>query len=101
MNIQDSADIAIARKLIEHGVPVFLAKPGGPAKGFTPPAGWQNTVPDVSVLDKWEPGMALAAVTGHALDVIDIDSYKGGEVPARLMPRTRGSSRTPRGGVHG
>jgi P4 family phage/plasmid primase-like protien len=93
-------DLEVARNLARNGVPIFLASPGGEAKGYQLPRGWQNTVADPSVLDNWKPGMAVCAVMGHTFDAVDIDADKGGEVPPAVMPVSYGRTRTPSGGTH-
>lgn len=115
-------DLEIAREMIRAGVPMFLAVPHGRgADGcaypycsegidskaeFHHPAGWQHTVCDESVIDRWTPGDALCAVMGHGVDVIDVDPRNGGQesyaalLEAGLMPRVYGEARTPSGGRH-
>ncbi len=95
--------LSIARRLVSVGVPVFIAQPD-PANptGYSPPAGWQNTVPDEYVVDRWRPGRALCAVMGHGLDAIDIDPRNGGEWRhlEGLQPTAYGFAFTPSGGAH-
>lgn len=106
-----------ARNLIEHGVPVFIAEPamrnghwdpagGHDGTGYWMPKGWQKTVPDVAVLDRWRPGKALCAVMGHGVDLLDVDPRNGGDVTkaglqdAAMWPRSYGTATTPSGGTH-
>ncbi|MDD9206566.1 bifunctional DNA primase/polymerase, partial [Georgenia sp. 10Sc9-8] len=105
-----------ARHLAEYGVPLFIADPvlgpGGEwdpdagAGGYKLPSDWQHTAPDSSVVDRWRPGQALCAVTGHAVDAVDVDPRNGGaESYARmerdgLIPRAYGRADTPSGGFH-
>src|SRR4051812_23097329 len=94
--------LAIARSLIDAGVPVFAAppcpsgpyglidgkgdrvsrcsRPGHGAGGveYDLPAAWQQTVPAHVWLQRWQPGWALAAVGGWAADFLDIDPRNGG-----------------------
>ena len=108
--------LAIARLLISAGVPVFRARPaltpdgkwnpegGSSGSGYVLPPRWQQTEPDPAVLDGWQPGDALAAVMGHAVDVLDVDSHKGGDL-SRLdlidaWPTVLGVQHTPSGGTH-
>ncbi|HEY4024267.1 MAG TPA: hypothetical protein VGM75_36665 [Pseudonocardiaceae bacterium] len=52
--------------------------------GYWLPSGWQQTVADPAVVYGWQPEMALAAVMGHGLDLIDVDPRNGGRLdPAR------------------
>ncbi|MFC5677794.1 AAA family ATPase [Aeromicrobium endophyticum] len=108
-----------ARHLVEHGMPVFLAPPALTQEGKWDPTGgtdglgyhlpqskWQQTVADSRVLDDWEPGVAICAVTGQGVDVIDVDPRNDGDEGfARmraegLMPNSYGRQRTPSGGTH-
>lgn len=106
-----------ARHLIEHGVPVFLAAPamrdgewdptgGDGGTGYRLPKGWQKTVPDVAVLDRWRPGDALCGVMGHGVDLLDVDPRNGGDVTqtgsrdADMWPKSYGTATTPSGGTH-
>lgn len=115
-----AAALDIARDLIKSGVPVFLAPPcpdtcrrpghengkGTGGSGFDLPGGWENAVPTVEVVDRWQPGWALAAVCGHGIDVLDVDPRNGGDVAANelrsggVWPRTYGMASTPSGGTH-
>lgn len=106
-----------ARYLAENGVPLFLAEPamrgdawdpsgGSSGCGYWLPPRWQRTEADPSVVDAWEPGLALCAVMGHTVDVLDVDPRHGGEASAAaiqskgLWPRTYGRQESPSGGWH-
>lgn len=101
-----------ARHLIDHGVPVFIAEPdtdtdgnwqphgGHGGTGYWLPHGWQRTTPDPDVLDQWQPGKALCAVTGHTIDLLDRDTHKGGNLNDTAKPTSYGSVATPSGGTH-
>lgn len=106
-----------ARYLAENGVPLFLAKPdmkggdwnpsgGHQGTGYWLPKKWQLTEADPGIVDGWEPGMALCAVTGHALDLFDVDPRSGGAdsvaqmQEAGLVPRSYGRQATPSDGTH-
>ncbi|MCW2767956.1 MAG: hypothetical protein JWO11_3915 [Nocardioides sp.] len=107
-----------ARHLTEYGVPVFLAEPaltsdgewdpeGGTGNtGYRFPSDWQHAVADADVLDEWRPGWALCAVTGHGVDVLDVDPRNGGDASLAamkaegLVPISYGRQRTPSGGTH-
>ncbi len=100
------------------GVPLFIAKPdldkqgrwrptgGHGSTGFWFPQCWQESRPDQSVVDRWRPGDALCAVTGHVLDLLDLDPRNGGDATfaelARngLWPEVYCSAATPSGGRH-
>jgi P4 family phage/plasmid primase-like protien len=99
----DRAALDVARQLIGAGIPVFLAHPDPSAKtGYLPPRGWERTEPDPSIVDQWRPGLALCAVMGHGLDLVDIDPRNGGDAHALdgAMPRVWGLAATPSGGNH-
>lgn len=107
-----------ARHLAEHGTPIFIAKPelnkhgdwvedgGHHHTGYFLPKAWQFTTADPSVVDSWEPGQALCAVTGHTVDLLDVDPRSGGleSLEAleeqRAVPRSYGRQATPSGGTH-
>lgn len=109
--------LTVARHLIEHGVPIFLAEPvldhegrwvpTGGVGGYRLPSAWQRTEPDVTVLDRWRPGFALCMVTGHGVDVLDVDPRSGGAESYRDMkaagavPCLYGQAASPSAGGHG
>lgn len=101
----------VARILADSGVPLFLAPPcqhGGAHGDWDLPPSWQTT--DVraagAVLDAWRPGMALCAVMGHTLDVLDVDPRNGGAdgmgelEAAGAWPDHLAVTQTPSGGEH-
>src|SRR5688500_4720630 len=95
--------LTVARELAELGVPLFLAQPDPghwSGTGFALPSRWQQSTPDPQIVDYWRPGMALCAVTGVVLDLIDIDPRSGGTLPEEATPPIVGLSRTPSGGMH-
>jgi hypothetical protein len=105
--------LSIAQGLVAAGVPMFLAAgdpdgrtPSGKGTGFILPRGWQDAEPDPGVIDRWQPGMALCAVAGHAVDFVDVDPRNGGDVTAEALreagtyPKSFGRARTPSGGTH-
>ncbi len=83
--------LKVARSLIDCSVALCTAPPAVDAAGAWQPTGgtggcgywlpsrWQGSVPDVQVLEQWQPGHALAAVMGHQFDAIDIDPRNGGD----------------------
>jgi hypothetical protein len=93
---RDALDVA--RDLCRAGIPFFLgtSDPTRP-NGYRLPLGWQRSTPDPSVIEAWQPGMALCMVTGHGLDLIDVDPRSGGVAPD--VP-TLGLAETPSGGRH-
>ena len=110
--------LEVARALAAAGVPVFLAFPaltdagqwqpdgGHGGCGYWLPAAWEATEPDPSVIDRWRPGMATAAVMGHAVDGVDVDPRHGGDTSAAELadagcwPMVVGRQATPSGGWH-
>ncbi|WP_458115158.1 AAA family ATPase [Arthrobacter sp. D2-10] len=110
--------LAIARILVDAGIPVFLARPaldadgawdpcgGSGGSGYVLPPRWQQSKADPAVLDDYQPGDALAAVTGHTADVLDVDTHKGGDASkldlqiGGVWPDVLGVQRTPSGGTH-
>jgi len=95
----------IARELARAGVPIFIAFPDpDPASktGFLRPNRWEQIPADPSIVDRWEPGMALCAVMGHGLDLVDFDFRNGADVAAlgEAPPLSYGTATTPSGGVH-
>lgn len=103
-----SRGLAVARELIEHGIPLFTGPPTAEKRhtsGFVLPGKWQDTKPDLAVLDRWQPGDALCMVCGYGLDLVDIDIYHGGSMEAlelriKPMPRVYAMAATPSGGIH-
>lgn len=96
----DHADSALtlAQRLIDAGIPVVVVKPGD-----KPPSDWQTAKADRAALDRFRPGVdALAMVTGHGLDVVDVDTKggKGGSVDNLPPFKSYGVTRTPSGGEH-
>jgi len=96
--------LEVARELARIGVPLFLAPPD-PSKstGFALPNGWQRARPDPTVPDHWRPGWALCAVTGHALDLVDLDPRNGWDWTSdvrAVLPFTVATAETPSGGEH-
>lgn len=115
MTPEQEAALSIAHRLAEAGVPIFLARParteqgkwdpagGSGGSGYWLPKGWENTTANPRYLEAWEPGMAVCAVMGHILDLVDLDPRNGGD-PTSLngsMPAVYGVASTPSGGYHG
>lgn len=95
--------LEVARQLARAGVPVFTARPN-PAKpvGFDLPEGWQQTAPDPAAVDAWRPGMALCAVMGRGIDLVDVDPRNGGDLATLEVPGLThyALAATPSGGLH-
>lgn len=103
-------DLFKARILAALGVPIFCCKldaDGNPVGAFD----WQDTQPGEAsyrAIDRWRPGMALGAVGGHVLDIVDVDPRNGGaeswpRLLARLAadpPEIFGIAATPSHGAH-
>jgi hypothetical protein len=94
--------LTIAKELAGLGMPMFLAYPdASKSSGYALPPAWQQTPADPQVVDNWRPGMALCAVTGHVLDLIDIDPRSGGDLdPVALSAPVLALAHTPSGGQH-
>lgn len=105
--------LEFARRLIKLGVPVFLARPWREADeerrnvgGYVLPGGWQRAVPDLGILDRWKPGMALCATGNGPVSFVDVDPRSGGRESGLamtkdgLMPDSWATVTTPSGGWH-
>lgn len=114
LTTEQAAALDVARGLAAAGIPVFAAAPavgadgqwdarGGTGRsGYWLPHGWQQTAAGPEAVDAWRPGMALAVVCGHGLDVIDVDPRNGGDLAALdgALPVIHGVAATPSGGAH-
>jgi hypothetical protein len=111
----DLAALAIARQLVDAGVPLFVAPPcpagckrrgHGPNTEFDLPPKWETSTPNIDVIGRWRPGWALCAVMGHTCDLLDVDPRNGGHTTAEALkaagawPRSYGRAATPSGGIH-
>jgi Protein of unknown function (DUF3631) len=103
MTGDDRQALGIARGLAEAGIPVFVAypDPGHPGK-YRLPARWQATTANPAYVDAWKPGLALCAVMGCGLDLVDIDPRNGGTAAALdgILPEVLGEAASPSGGQH-
>lgn len=118
---REDADAGVqqARRLIRLGCPVFVARPalddrsgqwsptwGHGGSGYWFPEGWEATPADLGTLDRYRYGDALGLVTGHALDVLDVDPRNGGNdsfatlTELGLVPTVYARAATPSGGEH-
>jgi hypothetical protein len=100
-----------AHLLVDYGVPVFrgrLRNDGNPDPNDRRWKNWQHTQPSHEMVDRWKPGEALCAVTGHTFDVLDIDPRSGGSLSFKRLARELGEDGpevywevwTPSGGRH-
>jgi hypothetical protein len=103
--------LRIAHTLVDAGVPVFCAArnsslPDNHRMPFLLPSGWQDWKPNHGAVDRWRPGMALAAVCGVAMDALDVDLQHDGLTgmaemqAAGIWPESFGTARTASGGTH-
>lgn len=101
---EQAAALDVARDLVRLGMPMFLAQPDPDhfsGTGYALPAGWQQIAAEERVVDAWRPGMALCAVTGHVLDLVDLDPRSGGVLPEGITEiPVLGRADTPSGGQH-
>ncbi len=109
----DNDPLANARALIALGVPVFPMKPnprydrtGGNESEFIYVKGWQNFQPTMDSLNDYQPGDLLAAVMGHTVDAVDVDTKNGASIDVErqrliaLGVPIIGAQITPSGGAH-
>jgi hypothetical protein len=100
-----------AHQLVDYGVPVFRGRirtDGNPDTDDRRWRNWQNTEPNHESINRWRPGEALCAVTGHTFDVLDIDPRNGGLLSFKRLSRELGEDgpevywevSTPSGGKH-
>lgn len=99
--------LTLAGDLLAHGVPVVVCKPntawrpGAKAADVIPRAGWNVITAAECSLDDFRPGVdTLAMVSGHGVDVVDVDPKAGGTVDHLPPFRAFGVHRTPSGGRH-
>ena len=97
----------LARRLIDQGVPIFIAPPDpASSTGYRLPKGWQTTKASPRALDGWELGWAVCALGGVAMDIVDVDPRNGGDQAAEELrkagawPREYLVVSTPSGGTH-
>ena len=107
LTAQQAADLDIARQLVAAGIPVFICRPDPAGKGHSNsgywfPKAWEQTRPDPAIIDSWRPGMALGAVMGCGLDLLDLDPRNGADLGALngALPKSYGAASTPSAGVH-
>lgn len=86
----------VAEEMIPHGVAVVVAPPRRGSAEFRFRR-WGSATADPHVLARWRTGWMLAAVTGVAFDVIDVDPRNGGDCTleqlAGRLPAVRCGSR--------
>jgi hypothetical protein len=103
LNASIDEDLNVARSLASAGIPVFVAYPDPDKPGDYKPRGeWQKTSPNPAYVNAWKPGLALCAVMGQGIDLVDIDPRNGGDVAALngIMPEVLAVAATPSGGEH-
>jgi len=102
-------DLNIARGIAAAGIPVAVAYPdpegqtaSGRATGYALRGDWQHTTANPAYVDAWRPGLALIAVMGCGLDLVDGDPRNGGDLAALngIMPEVLAVAATPSGGEH-
>lgn len=97
MTAADERPLDLAQRLLAAGIPVVVVEPD------RYPTGWQTVTAAECDLSSFRPGHnALAAVGGHGLDWVDVDSKdgKGGSVDNLPAFKSYGTTRTPSGGEH-
>ncbi len=111
-NHQVEKDIDLLTEFQRMGIPVFactlrMAKsPEGKDEEVGHPKRWQETTPDQYDLWSASRSGAFGVVTGHGLDVLDVDPRNGGDVDAVLQALQEhqvpviGIVDTPGGGIH-
>lgn len=103
---EQQAALDVARGLVRAGVPVFLARPDDTEPtGYKLPKNWHLFTASPQAVDGWAPGLALVAVTGCGLDLVDIDPRSGGTLDVIRdsgvsMPEVYLMAETPSGGTH-
>ncbi|MHA6626902.1 DNA polymerase [Pseudonocardia sichuanensis] len=103
LTAQQLADLDVARALAAAGIPIFVAYSDTTEKiGYKLPSKWQQTTADPAIVDLWQPGMALCAVMGHGLDLLDVDPHNGGDLATLngSRPAHYAVAATPSGGQH-
>jgi hypothetical protein len=103
VNASITEALSVARSLAAAGIPVFVAYPDPDKPGDYKPRGrWQQTSANPAYVNAWRPGLALCAVMGHGLDLVDIDPRNGGDRKALngFMPEVLAVAATPSGGEH-
>lgn len=92
--------------LIDADIPVVLCTPNSGYRtngraDVAPPRSWQLAQPDRTVLDQYRPGHhTLAMVTGHGIDVVDLDHKTGVRLEQMPISHALGLDLTPGGGWH-
>lgn len=103
---EQQAALSVARELVRAGVPVFLARPDDThPTGYRLPKVWDHFTAQPNALDAWTPELAVVAVTGCGLDLVDIDPRSGGALDSIrasgvTMPEGYLMAETPSGGTH-
>lgn len=115
-----TVDPAFFTAMEQIGVPLFVARAafddagnrdytgGHHNGGFWLPKSWQKTPAGTPLNPQYNPQLdALCVVTGHTLDVLDIDAHKNGwdslqtlEAQLGELPPAYAVATTPSGGAH-
>lgn len=103
----DTATFAFACALLAHGVPVVVCTPnprwapGAKIADLEHPAGWSTITAEECDISAYRPGVdALAMVSGHGVDAVDVDTKAGGSTKNLPPFRYFGITVTPSGGAH-
>lgn len=102
--MNEEETLALARTLIDHGVPVIVCKPRGDGDEVVPIVAWR-TITDAAqcrgMIARYEHGRdALALIGGYGVDLIDVDTKAGGSIEPFGDFKHWGVTRTPSGGRH-
>jgi hypothetical protein len=108
--------VALAERLLAAGIPVVVCRPcpgyGKPGKcswrghdkgtvELHQPKGWASVTSAECDLSGYRPGVdTLAMVSGHGIDLVDVDTKAGGSVEHLPPFKSYGTTRTPSGGQH-
>lgn len=101
--------IMTATRLSDAGIPFYVVQPDG-AGGFDLNRR-HPTKADPRQVHEWQPGAGLCMVTGHGIDVVDIDPRNGGSIASwwqwvderagrKQRPEVVAMVATPSGGAH-
>ena len=84
MNRKQHRDLQILREFQQRGIPVFTPtlRMGADGKETGYPKGWPDTRPDDYDLSSADPNGSFCVVTGHGVDVLDIDPRNGADLEA-------------------
>lgn len=99
--------LAFAHDLLAHGVPVVVCTPnpawreGAKVADLDHPQGWSTITAAECDISRYRQGVdALAMVSGHGIDTVDVDTKVGGSAKNLPAFRSFGVTLTPSGGGH-